>query len=84
MHEQRGVKNTYSQDFEYLEVNEQDLNLLSDPEVASVNSHGADTTAMIETDNKHRKTEPPGERVSAKTGSKASQEGHSGASKKHV
>ena len=63
------MKNTYSQDFEYLEVNEQDLRIPTDPEVASVNSHGADAATMVETDNKRRKMEkmePSNERVSSK------------------
>lgn len=47
--ESRGVQNTYDRDFEYLEVNEQDLNLLSDNDVNSANdSHEADATCTVE------------------------------------
>ena len=42
MQDQKHVKNTYDKDFEYLEVNEQDLNLLSDNDVASMNGVEAD------------------------------------------
>jgi hypothetical protein len=54
IHEQRGVKNTYDRDFEYLEVNEQDLNLGVDPDLASEAGHDA---IMIKADNKRRKGE---------------------------
>ena len=54
MNEQRGIKHTYDQDFEYLEVNEQDLQILSDPEVASNNSNGPDATVTVEAENKKR------------------------------
>ena len=57
MLEQRNVKHNYDQDFEYLEVNEQDLNLLSDNEVNSANgSQEADATCTIEAEGK--KTNP--------------------------
>jgi len=47
--ETRGMYNTYDRDFEYLEVNEQDLNLLSDNEVNSANdSLEADVTCTVE------------------------------------
>ena len=47
--EQRGVVNTYDRDFEHLEVNEQDLNLLSDNDVNSANdSLEADATCTVE------------------------------------
>lgn len=47
--EQRGVANTYDRDFEHLEVNEQDLNLLSDNDVNSANdSLEADATCTVE------------------------------------
>lgn len=55
MAEQRGVKHTYAQDFEYLEVNEQDLHFLSDPEVASANSQ--ENAVTIEADNKKKKVD---------------------------
>ena len=55
--DQRNVKHTYEQDFEYLEVNEQDLNLLSDNDVNSANdSQEADATCTIEAEKK--KTNP--------------------------
>jgi hypothetical protein len=45
----RDIKHTYSRDFEYLEVNEHDLNLLSDNEVNSANeSLEADVTCTVE------------------------------------
>ena len=47
--EQRGIANTYDRDFEHLEVNEQDLNLLSDNDVNSANdSLEADATCTVE------------------------------------
>jgi len=47
--EQRGIPNTYERDFEHLEVNEQDLNLLSDNDVNSANdSLEADATCTVE------------------------------------
>lgn len=47
--EQRGIANTYERDFEHLEVNEQDLNLLSDNDVNSANdSLEADATCTVE------------------------------------
>lgn len=47
--ETRGLQNTYDRDFEYLEVNEQDLNLLSDNDVNSANeSLEADATCTVE------------------------------------
>lgn len=49
LHEQRGIKHTYDRDFEYLEVNEQDLNLLSENDVNSANdSLDADATCTVE------------------------------------
>ena len=51
------MKHTYDQDFEYLEVNEADLQILSDPEVASANSQGPDATVTVEAENK--KTDQP-------------------------
>lgn len=57
MAEQRGVKHTYAQDFEYLEVNEQDLHFLSDPEVASANSQ--ENAVTIEADNKKKNPASP-------------------------
>lgn len=56
MLEQRGLKNTYDVDFEYLEVNETDLNLLSDNEMNSAGSQDADATCTIEAEGK--KTNP--------------------------
>ena len=50
--EQRHVKNTYAQDFEELEVNEQDLNLLSDNDVSSLNE--ADVAHAVEEKAKRR------------------------------
>ena len=47
--DQRGIQHTYDRDFEYLEVNEQDLNLLSDNDVNSANdSFEADATCTVE------------------------------------
>jgi hypothetical protein len=54
------VKQTYDQDFEYLEVNEQDLQLLSDPEVVSANSQGPDATVTVENENKKKRIEAQG------------------------
>jgi len=57
--------------------------LLSDPEVASVNSHGADATAVIETDNKRKKMEsasPKG--VPARTHPKLNSDSLAGTSRK--
>lgn len=54
MQEQRGVKHTYDQDFEYLEVNEHDLMIMSDAEVASANSQGPDASGTVETENKKK------------------------------
>lgn len=49
MQDARGVAHTYDRDFEYLEVNEQDLNLLSDNDVNSANdSLEADATCTVE------------------------------------
>ena len=49
LQEQRGIKHTYDRDFECLEVNEQDLNLLSDNDVNSANdSLDADATCTVE------------------------------------
>ena len=49
MIEHRGIANTYDRDFEHLEVNEQDLNLLSDNDVNSANdSLEADATCTVE------------------------------------
>ena len=45
----RGIQHTYDRDFEYLEVNEQDLNMLSDNDVNSANdSLEADVTCIVE------------------------------------
>lgn len=54
------MKHTYDQDFEYLEVNEQDLHILSDPEVASANSQGPDAAVTIEAENKKKRLEAQG------------------------
>lgn len=49
MSDARGIINTYDRDFEHLEVNEQDLNLLSDNDVNSANdSLEADVTCIVE------------------------------------
>lgn len=49
LNDARGIKHTYDRDFEYLEVNEQDLNLLSDNDVNSANdSLDADATCTVE------------------------------------
>lgn len=40
--EQRGIKHTYAEDFEELEVNEADLLIYSDNEVASAKSNSND------------------------------------------
>ena len=49
----RDIKHTYDRDFEYLEVNEQDLNLLSDNDVNSANdSLDAEAACTIEEKNK--------------------------------
>ena len=53
MQEQRHVKHTYDKDFECLEVNEADLNLLSDNDIASMNgSQEADAAVSIDESNK--------------------------------
>ena len=45
----RGIQHTYDRDFEYLEVVEQDLNLLSDNDLNSANdSLEADATCTVE------------------------------------
>jgi len=45
----RGIKHTYDRDFEYLEVNEQDLNMLSDNDVNSANdSLDAEAACTVE------------------------------------
>ncbi len=55
--EARNVIQTYDRDFEYLEVNEQDLNLLSDNDVNSANdSLEADATCTVEEDKKKKPT----------------------------
>jgi hypothetical protein len=54
------VKHTYDQDFEYLEVNEADLQILSDPEIASANSQGPDATVTVEAENKKKRIEAQG------------------------
>ena len=47
----RDLQHTYDRDFEYLEVNEQDLNMLSDNDVNSANdSLEADATCTVEED----------------------------------
>lgn len=51
------MKHTYDQDFEYLEVNEADLQILSDPEIASANSQGPDATVTVEAENKKKRIE---------------------------
>ena len=49
MSDARGIQHTYDRDFEYLEVNEQDLNMLSDNDVNSANdSLDADVTCIVE------------------------------------
>ena len=49
LNEARGIKHTYDRDFEYLEVIEQDLNLLSDNDVNSANdSLDAEAPCTIE------------------------------------
>ena len=49
MSDARGIQHTYDRDFEYLEVNEQDLNMLSDNDVNSANdSLEADVTCIVE------------------------------------
>ena len=51
IHDAREVPHTYDRDFEYLEVNEQDLNMLSDNDVNSANeSLEADATCTVEED----------------------------------
>ena len=48
IHDAREVPHTYDRDFEYLEVNEQDLNMLSDNDVNSANeSLEADATCTV-------------------------------------
>ena len=49
MSDARGIKHTYDRDFEYLEVNEQDLNMLSDNDVNSANdSLDAEAACTVE------------------------------------
>jgi hypothetical protein len=49
LNDARDIKHTYEQDFEYLEVNEQDLNLMSENDVNSANdSLEADATCTVE------------------------------------
>ena len=49
MNDARGIKHTYDRDFEYLEVNEQDLNMLSDNDVNSANdSLDAEAACTVE------------------------------------
>lgn len=57
INEARNVVHTYDRDFEYLEVNEQDLNLLSDNDVNSANdSLEADATCTVEEEKKKKTT----------------------------
>ena len=55
----RGLINTYDRDFEYLEVNEQDLHMLSDNEVNSANdSLEADTACAVNVNDEKNKKNP--------------------------
>ena len=64
--DQRHVKHTYDQDFEYLEVNADDLNLFSDNDVNSANdSQEADNTCTVEGEKNKNK----GKVVASPTGS---------------
>jgi len=57
INEARNVANTYDRDFEHLEVNEQDLNLLSDNDVNSANdSLEAENTCTVEEEKKKKTT----------------------------
>ena len=52
----RGLINTYDRDFEYLEVNEQDLHMLSDNEVNSANdSLEADAACAVAVEDEKNK-----------------------------
>jgi len=66
--DQRHVKHTYDQDFEYLEVNAEDLNLFSDNDVNSANdSQEADNSAAVEGEKNKNKSKV----VASPTGSPA-------------
>ena len=55
MNDARGIKHTYDRDFEYLEVNEQDLNMLSDNDVNSANdSLDAEAACTVEEEKKKK------------------------------
>ncbi len=57
INEARNVVQTYDRDFEYLEVNEQDLNLLSDNDVNSANdSLEAEAPCTVEEEKKKKTT----------------------------
>jgi len=69
MMEARDLIHTYDRDFEYLEVNEQDLNMLSDNDVNSANdSLEADATCTVEGEKnkKNSKSVASPQQVSAK------------------
>ena len=56
MSDARGIKHTYDRDFEYLEVNEQDLNMLSDNDVNSANgSLDAEAACTVVEEEKNKK-----------------------------